>query len=276
MNKSVLLLLLPLTAFAAEHDHSAAAVTAADAHDHTAASAAAPAATHDHAAMIAAAAAPASTPMSASMHTTMMEHGGMLNSLLLVDRFEQQQRDGSNALVWDAQGWYGGDYNKLWLKTEGSWNTDQHAIEDSEVQLLFGHAVAPYWDLQAGLQHDEGEDASRSHLVVGLQGLAPYWFEVDTSALISDQGDVQLRFEAEYDLRLTQKLFLQPRLELNHAFTNDKAAGVERGLIGSSAGLRLRYEFMREFAPYIGVERDVGDDRQPDATRVVAGFRLWY
>ena len=243
MKLPVLFLLLPLAAHAAEHDHSAAAATAA---------------------------------ASSSLHTAMMEHGGMLHSLLLVDRFEQQQRDGDNALVWDAQAWYGGDYHKLWVKTEGSWNSEQHATEGSEIQLLYSRAVAPYWDLQAGLQHDEGVDASRSYAVFGLQGLAPYWFDIDTSALISDQGDVQWRFQAEYDLRLTQKLLLQPRLELNHAFADDKAAGIERGLVGSSVGLRLRYEFIRELAPYIGVERDVGDDRQPDATRVVAGFRLWY
>ncbi|MES2606857.1 MAG: copper resistance protein B [Pseudomonadota bacterium] len=256
----VLGLLLPVTALAAEHDHSAAPPNA-------------PATAHDHAAMTT---APTTPAMAAAVHTNMLEHGGMLNSLLLIDRIEQQQRDGDDAWTWDAQAWYGGDYNKLWLKTEGAWNQQQHATEDSDVQLLFGRSVAPYWDLQAGLRHSEGSGASRSHLVLGLQGLAPYWFEVDAAAFISEQGDVQLRFEVEYDLRLTQRLLLQPRLELNHAFADDRSAGIEQGLMDSSAGLRLRYELIREFAPYIGVERDLGDHRQPDATRVVAGFRIWY
>jgi copper resistance protein B len=238
MKALALLLILPFSTFAAEHEHGAAAVQ--------------------------------------PDHTVMMEHGGTLQSFLLVNRFEQQHIDGDDTAIWDAQAWYGGDYNKLWLKSEGEWNSGQRSLESHELQVLFSHAIAPFWDVQAGLQHSAGPDASRSHAVLGVQGLAPYWFDVDASALISERGDVQLRFATEYDLRLTQRLLLQPRLELNHAFNDDAPAGIEKGLIGSSVGLRLRYEFIREFAPYIGVEREVGNHRQPDATRLVAGFRVWY
>jgi copper resistance protein B len=206
------------------------------------------------------------------------EHGGMLNSLLMVDRLEQQQRRGDDERQWEAQGWYGGDYHKLWLKTEGEHDdTAKHA----ELQALYSRAVAPYWDLQAGLRHDAGSAASRaysrSYAVLGLQGLAPYWFEVDAALFLSEHGDLSVRVETEYELHLTQKLLLQPRLELNHAFVDDLAVGVAQGFTDSSVGLRLRYEFIREFAPYVGVEWSVGKTHvNTDESRLVAGVRFWY
>jgi copper resistance protein B len=272
-----LLLLLPLTAYAAEHDHGAAqsASPVVEAQQANPTAVASP--QHDHAAMQSAVPAPAvAPPLATAMHTSMLEHGGMLNWLLQVDRLEQQQRNGGDAWLWEAQGWYGGDYHKLWIKTEASWEAAQHEVDDSEVQLLYSRAVAPFWDLQAGLRHDTGSAASRSYAVLGVQGLAPYWFELDAAAFVSERGDLQVRLEAEYELRLTQKLMLQPRLQWNHAFADDKAAGIAQGVFASNVGLRLRYEFIRELAPYVGIERDIGSHQQPDATRVVAGIRFWY
>lgn len=264
MKRLLLLALLPFTSLAAEIDHSA----------HTVAAQPAPVEPqHDHAAMTAAA---ATTLPPSSMSITAHEHGGMLNHFLMAERFERQQQDGDDVTVWDVQGWLGGDYNKLWLKTEGSWLHDKSEIEHSELQLLFSRAVAPFWDLQAGIRHDEGNAASRSYAVFGIQGLAPYWFEVDAAAFVNEDSGLQLRLEAEYDLRLTQKLFLQPRLQLNHAFEDDGAGGIEQGFSDSNLALRLRYEVIREFAPYVGVEKDTGGHRQPDEVRVVAGVRFWY
>ena len=264
MKRMLLLALLPLTSMAAEIDHSA----------HTAAVQPAPVeAQHDHAAMTAAA---ATTLPASSMFITAHEHGGMLNQFLMAERFERQQQDGDDVTVWDAQGWLGGDYHKLWLKTEGSWLHDTSEVDHGEVQLLYSRAVAPFWDLQAGLRYDDGNVASRSYAVFGVQGLAPYWFEVDAAAFINEESGLQLRVEAEYDLRLTQKLFLQPRLQLNHAFDDDKAGCIRQGLSDSNIALRLRYEVIREFAPYVGVEQDIGGHRQPDELRLVAGVRFWY
>lgn len=228
---------------------------------------------------------PLSEAMQEAQHLNHAMHGDSVNWLLLADRFEYA-KDETETLQWEAQGWIGSDYNKLWLKTEGNYDPDADTSEKTELQLLFGRAVAPFWDLQAGLRHDEGEHASRDYAVLGVQGLAPYWFEVDAAAFVSDAGELSTRVEAEYELRLTQRLILQPRVELGYAFGDDAEAGVWQGLHEASLGLRLRYEVLREFAPYAGVEwwqahgstgaaleRSGLDNRE---FRLVAGVRLWY
>jgi copper resistance protein B len=261
--KMLLLASLPLVSLAAEHDHGAATVVAEP-----------PASAVDHSAHLGAANVADSVIVAA--HTAMMEHGGMMNWFAIAERLERQQQDGKDLTLWDAQGWFGGDYHRLWLKTEGEWLYDTSGVGHSELQLLYSRAVAPFWDLQAGLRHDEGMLATRTYAVFGVQGLAPYWFEVDMAAFVSEEAGLQLRLEAEYDLRLTQKLLLQPRLQFNHAFDDDVAAGIEQGVADSNVALRLRYEISREFAPYVGIERDFGGHRQPDETRLVAGLRLWW
>jgi copper resistance protein B len=264
VNKWPLLFLLGATAVgAAEHDHSAMQASASavtnNQHEHDAAQ-------QDPAAL------------NAAIQRNLHEHGGMLNSLLMVDRLEQQQRAGDDLALWEAQAWYGGDYHKLWVKTEGEHRDD---AKHAELQALYSRAVAPYWDVQAGLRHDDGSAAahtySRSYAVFGLQGLAPYWFEVDSALFLSEHGDLSVRVETEYELNLTQRLLLQPRLALNHAFAADVAAGAAQGITDSSIGLRLRYEFIREFAPYVGVEWSLGKTgKDDDEHRVVAGVRFWY
>ena len=213
-------------------------------------------------------------------------HGDSVNWLLLGDRFEYASGDSADAYQWEAQGWIGKDYNKFWVKTEGEYNTQANVTEEAELQLLFSHAVAPFWDLQTGIRHNEGEAASRDYAVLGVMGLAPYWFEVDAAAFLSDAGKLSARLEAEYELRFTQRLILQPRLELNYAFSDDALAEVWQGLHEASFGLRLRYELQREFAPYAGVEwwRAYGStatllERNGSVRnefRVVAGLRFWY
>jgi copper resistance protein B len=220
-----------------------------------------------------------------SAHNTLMhEHGGMRTGLLLGERFEYLPE--ADTLRWEGQGWYGSDLNKLWLKTEGEYDTEADSLERGEVQMLYSRAVAPYWDLQGGLRVDDGEGPRRSYATVGLIGLAPYWFELDAAAFLSERGDLSARVEAQYELRFTQRLILQPRLELDYAFADDPAIGIGQGVSEASAGLRLRYEWRREFAPYIGVERRevhggtatlfdaVG--RETKETSWVVGLRFWY
>ena len=213
-------------------------------------------------------------------------HGNSLNTLLIGERLEQQTHDGKDNLVWEAQGWVGRDFNKLWFKTEGHYDSENNDTEEFEVQALWSHAISPFWDLQMGLRHDFEPDVSRDYAVVGLMGLAPYWFEVDAAAFLNDEGHVSTRLEAEYDLRFSQRLILQPRMELNYAFNDDLEAGFAKGLYKSHLGLRLRYEVKREFAPYIGVtwEKSFGETanllsaRGLDNGEVswVMGFRAWY
>jgi copper resistance protein B len=212
-------------------------------------------------------------------------HGDTLNYLVIAERLENQMHDGNNSLVWEAQGWVGYDINKLWLKSEGEYDFEANDTGAFELQALWSHAISPFWDIQLGLRHDF-ENVSQDYAVIGLMGLAPYWFEVDAAAFVSDAGDVSTRLEAEYELRFTQRLILQPRVEINYAFEDDLETGIGQGFNKVHAGLRLRYEFKREIAPYIGVawEKAYGNTANRLAAAgqdngevsVVAGLRVWY
>jgi copper resistance protein B len=215
--------------------------------------------------------------------TLMREHGESLNFLVLGERFEQSDAD---TRAWEIQGWLGYDRDKLWLKTEGEYDTNANETEHSEIQLLYSRAVAPYWDLQAGLRRDDSNTRARSDVVLGVQGLAPYWFEIDAAVFLSEHGDVSTRFEAEYELKLTQRLILQPGFELNYSLADDIDDIDGAGSNEMALGLRLRYELLRELAPYVGVEWSRAWDgsaarlraagRNEEETRIVAGLRFWY
>lgn len=202
-----------------------------------------------------------------------------------IDRLEYQLNDDKNNRVWDAQGWIGGDYNKLWLKTEGE-GAPGDPLESTELQALYSRTIAPFWDIQAGVRHDFNPNPDRTFGVIGLQGLAPYWFEVDTAFFAGEQGDVRWRGEFEYELLLTQKLILQPRLEINASFDDQPEYGLGSGLNNMELGLRLRYEIRREFAPYIGVSwaKQYGDtadfaEAEGESTSTVSfvmGIRAWF
>jgi len=201
------------------------------------------------------------------------------------DQFEYRTQDGDDSLKWDAQGWVGGDYEKLWLKTEGTKRIGGE-VEDAEAQLLYSRLLTDFFDVQAGLRYDPKPNQQRSFAVFGLQGLAPQYFEVDAAAFLSNEGELSARFEAEYELLLTQRLVLQPSFEVNLAAQDTKERGLGAGVNDIELGLRLRYEIRREFAPYIGVNwerklgqtadiaRDEGEDIEIPS--FVAGIRLWF
>jgi len=210
---------------------------------------------------------------------------------LLFDQLEYRMKNNADDTVrWDVVGWYGGDYNRLWLKTEGEWRTSGERGGEAEVQALYGRLIAPFWDFQAGLRYDQfsgaGFDRSRGFAVIGLQGLARYRFELEPALFISQDGDVSARLTATYDLLLTQRLILQPRLDFDAAVQSAKKFGVGEGVNSVGLGLRLRYEITREFAPYIGVHwlgrfgetADLarrGGGRADDIA-LVFGVRLWF
>ncbi len=201
------------------------------------------------------------------------------------EQFEYRNQEGRDSLKWDAQGWYGGDYNKLWLKTEGE-KPAGDKVEKAEIQALLSHMVTDFFDVQAGLRYDPEPNPRRSYAVLGLQGLAPYYFETDAALFLSNKGDLSARFTAEYELLLTQKLILQPAMEINLAAQDVKALGIGAGVTDIELGLRLRYEIRREFAPYVGVnwERKLGqtadlarrDGEDTEIPSLVAGIRLWF
>ena len=206
-------------------------------------------------------------------------------AMVRFDRLEAQSSDGETVGVWDADAWYGGDINKIWFKTEGRSSLNKGDVEDAEIQALYSRAVAPYWNLQTGIRHDFKPD-SLDHAVIGIQGLAPYFFEVDMSAYLSTEGDVTARAELEYELLLTQRLILQPRIEANVSAQDIPDRQIGAGLNNINAGLRLRYEIKRQFAPYIGVEwqgnfggtKNIIEATGGEAYRtvVLAGVRTWF
>jgi copper resistance protein B len=206
------------------------------------------------------------------------------HGLVAFDRFEAADTDAGTALAWSARASYGGDADRLALRSEGE--RMQGRIEHADLELLWGHAIAPYWDTQVGVRHDVGHGPDRSWAAFGIQGLAPYWFEVNATAYVGEQGRTALRAELEYEALLTQRLVLQPRVELDAYGKDDRAAGIGAGLSDVAFGVRLRYEIRREFAPYLGVEwvrrfgrsADFARDDGADASdaRVVAGVRWWF
>lgn len=204
---------------------------------------------------------------------------------LLVDRLEYRWQSDDSRRVWDLQGWVGGDIHKLWLKSEGE-EVAGGRTEEANIEVLYARLISPYWHLQIGMREAWRPSPSRTALALGLQGLAPYWFELDATAYLDEEGDVSARIEAEYDLRLTQRLILQPRLETQLAAASDRARGIGRGVNEVELGLRLRYEIHRQFAPYVGIAwsrsfgktADFARDEGADVVQraIVAGLRVWF
>ncbi|MEE8255206.1 MAG: copper resistance protein B [Nitrosomonadaceae bacterium] len=212
------------------------------------------------------------------------------NLFILADVLEYRQNNKDSDFRWDVQGWYGGDYNRLWFKSEGERNTALKADYDIDAQLLYGRFIKQYYDFQIGVrvetQSFRGKNVTRAHAVIGFQGLVPYNHEVDFALFISQHGDVSARFVGSRDFLLTQRLILQPRFETNAAIQKVEKFSTGRGLNNIELGLRLRYEIRREIAPYIGVSYDKSffgtadrvrqEGGNTSQIRFVAGIRLWF
>ncbi len=202
--------------------------------------------------------------------------------MLKFDQLEHPVAPGGN-VSWDADAWYGGDFDKLWLRSEGE-HSDGRL--DARSELFWDHAFSSFWDWQLGARHDSGLGASRDWAAFGVQGLAPYRFEVEATGYASDQARTAFRLRTEYELLITQQLVLQPELETNFYGKSDRAREVGSGLSDAQFGLRLRYEMRREFAPYVGVvwTRRFGDaarfarddGRSAHEAQLVAGVRFWF
>ena len=175
-----------------------------------------------------------------------------LLTLVKIDQLEKTDIGDDNDTAWQAQAWIGKDLNKIWFKTEGE-IVDSH-VEKAEIQLLYSRAIAPFWDAQIGWRHDIKPTPDRDWLTIGVQGLAPYFFETDVALFIGEKGNIGLRTQFEYEFLLTQKWILSPEIEANFFSKNDSDVSLGSGLSDVNVGLRLRYEIKREFAPYIGVE----------------------
>ncbi|HEY0684589.1 MAG TPA: copper resistance protein B [Steroidobacter sp.] len=206
-----------------------------------------------------------------------------LFGMAMLDQFEWRDTDAGDTLGWDGRLWYGNDYDKALLRTEGERTDGEY---EGSAELLWDHVISRWWSVQAGVAHDFGEGPSRTWAAFGVQGLAPYWFEVEATVYAGEEGRTAASLEAEYEMFLTQRLVLQPKLELDLYGKDDVANGIGSGFSHAELGLRLRYEIRREFAPYIGVSwsrkfgetadlaREHGDDA--DEVQFVAGVRAWF
>jgi copper resistance protein B len=222
--------------------------------------------------------------MKKARETVLKSHGAMNHWMISADRLEVQVSD-EDALLWDVEGWYGGDLNKLWIKSEGEVSLNGDDVEEAEVQALWSRAISPFWDIQAGVRYDL-EPKGRTHAVLGVQGLAPYWFEVDAAGFLSHEGDLTARVEVEYEILLSQTVILQPRVEVELSAQDIPGFGIGSGFSEFDAGLRLRNEVKREFAPYIGIEWQkalggtadfiIAEGGDPDKIVIVAGVKTWF
>ena len=203
---------------------------------------------------------------------------------LIVDRLEAVSVRDNFSMIYDWQAWYGQDYDKLLFRAEGE--IEGGTFKNARNEALWAHALTAFWDTQVGVRIDSGLGRDRVWGAFGVQGLAPYWIYVEATGYVGEDGRTAFRLETEYDVLFTQKLILQPRIELNFYSERDLSRLVSSGLSNLEAGMRLRYEIKKEFAPYIGIEwastfgaaADVisSSGNQPDETRLVAGVHFWF
>jgi len=214
-----------------------------------------------------------------------MEHAPSFNSLVVFDHLEGWNNDHGSGQGWGIDAWFGNDINRLWLRSEG--HRSDGRLDDWSVDALYGHSVSAWWDVVAGVRHDNGAHApDLTRAGIGMQGLAPYKFEMSAMAYLGGPRKAELAVEVEYDVLLTNRLILQPVVEASVVADDDPRRGVGKGLSSVEAGLRLRYEITRRFAPYVGFvhARSFGDtaDLQRAAgaatreSRWVAGIRFWF
>jgi copper resistance protein B len=208
---------------------------------------------------------------------------------VMLDQFEW--RDGGadqGRAAWDAQAWYGGDINRLWIKTEGRYiaNGPDKGVRDSDVDVLWNRVISRWWNLQMGGREDFGAGGARTWAAVGLQGLAPQWFETEATLYVGDEGRTAARAKVQYDLLLAQRLILQPYLEANFYGKLDPGQRVGSGLSDLELSVRMRFEIRRELAPYVGLvwlrrfggtedfARAVGGEASD--LELTAGLRVWF
>lgn len=203
---------------------------------------------------------------------------------LLIDQLEFIHGDGGTGQRWEMQGWYGNDVDKLWLRSEGERRGGR--IDDADLEAFWSRAFAAYWDTQLGVRHDYGTGSARDWAAFGIEGLAPYFFETQAAIYVGSSGRTAARLRADYDVLFTQRLILQPELEVNFYGRADPRREIGSGLSDARLGLRLRYEIRRQFAPYVGVSwtRRFGDSAglaQATGAAIldrqwVAGVRVWF
>ena len=211
-------------------------------------------------------------------------HDRMWQYRVLFDQLEWQSIHGAQGLRWDNKSWVGGDLNRVWVKSEGE--AVDGSLDEAEVQVLYARTFSRWWDWVGGIRHDMRPTPQHTWLAFGIQGLAPQWFEIDLTGYVGTRGHTAARLEIEYELLLTNRLMLQPLIELSLSGKDDPDRGIGAGLSTGEVGFRLRYEVRRELAPYAGVvwhrklfgtaEFAAAEGREIGGWHIVAGLRTWF
>jgi copper resistance protein B len=210
-------------------------------------------------------------------------HDRRLTTFVLFDQLEWQGGESGGVSI-DNKSWIGGDINRLWFRAEGE--SSEGRPENAQLHVMYGRSISRWWDFVAGVRQDFRPGPAQAWVAVGIQGLAPQWFEVEATAYVGREGRTHFRFEVEYELLLTNRLILQPLIETEIFGKSDPLRGIGSGLTSIDAGLRLRYEIRRELAPYIGVvwhramfgtaDFARADGAEVGRARVVVGLRTWF
>lgn len=209
--------------------------------------------------------------------------GNAVNYLVLVDRLEWQRNGAESGATLGSHGWVGFDRDRLWFRVDA----DAHhgRIAHAQAQVLYGRQFSQWWDVVAGVRQDVRPGPARTWGAIGVQGLAPYRFDVQATAYVGASWRTLVRFETKHDLLLTNRLVLQPIAEVEIAGKADPDRSADAGGGSADAGFRVRYEWRRDLAPYIGVawRREwrstagvSGADGEGAGTRFVAGLRWWF
>lgn len=222
----------------------------------------------------------AAFPQGLEGHAT---HDSRITAFVLFDQLEWQGGDEGGVSI-DNKTWIGGDINRVWLRAEGESSAGRP--ENAQMHALYGRSISRWWDVVAGVRQDFKPGPAQTWVAIGIQGLAPQWFEVEATAYIGRAGRTHLRLEAEYELLLTNRLILQPLIETEIYGKDDRLRGVASGLTSIDAGLRLRYEIRREFAPYVGLtwhralfgtaDYARADGEEVGKARLALGVRAWF
>ena len=211
-------------------------------------------------------------------------HVNAVNSFVLIDQLELHIGEGTAGANLDSRGWIGGDRDRLWFRVEGE--SEGGGVAAPQAHLLYGRQFSRWWDVVAGIRQDFGPGPTRTWAAFGVQGLAPYWFEVEATAYLGPSGRTHARLEVEYELLVTNRVIVQPLIEVEVFSQSDPDRGIGAGLSATDAGVRVRYEWRREFAPYVGLTwhrrwgktadfaEAAGEDR--GGARFVTGLRLWF
>lgn len=210
-------------------------------------------------------------------------HDRRITTFVLFDQLEWQGGENGGLSI-DNKTWIGGDLNRLWIRAEGE--SSDGRPENAQLHALYGRSISRWWDLTVGVRQDFRPGPSQAWLAVGIQGLAPQWFEVEATAYFGRAGRTHGRVEVEYELLITNRLVLQPLIEAEIYGKDDPLRGIGAGLSAIDAGLRLRYELRREFAPYVGVtwhralfgtaDYARADGDSVGRARVAIGVRAWF